>query len=233
MGVLGDRFDGETADLRQRLAADHRAGAAEKGGVPVIVALLNRAIEQHPFVRNIAPDGEVALERIRGIEVVRRLHQRQHRIFQKAADGGLQKHARGDVVAVEDADKLSLGQGQRVVEVPRFGVLVVVAGNIAHSDVGGEHGKLAALTVIQKIDFHFIFWIINTLCREDSVTHHLQRFVIARNIDIDRRPLTHIIRQRNNAALQRPDRLQIVKQQHYPDIDFRQKEPHAENGFNG
>ncbi len=45
---------------------------------------------------------------------------------------------------------------------------------------------------------------------EDGIAHHLQRFVIARNIDIDRRPLTHIIRQRNNAALQRPDRLQIV-----------------------
>ena len=111
MGIFGHRFHGETADLRQRLAVDHRAGAAEKGGVPVIVALLNRAIEQHPFVRDVASDGEVALERIRGIEVVRRLHQSQHRIFQEAADGGLQKHARGNVVAVENTDKLPLGQG--------------------------------------------------------------------------------------------------------------------------
>ena len=212
MSIFGHRFDGETADLRQRLATDHRAGAAEKGGVPVVVPLLNRAIEQHPFVGNVASDGEVTFKRVRGIEVVRRLHQSQHRIFQKTADGGLQEDARGDVVAVENADKLPLSQGQRMVKVPRFGVLVVIAGDIAHPNVGGEDGKLAALTVIQKIDFHFIFWIINTLCREDGVAHHLQRFVIARNIDIDRRPLTHIIRQRNNAALQRPDRLQIVKQ---------------------
>ncbi len=41
-----------------------------------------------------------------GIEVVRRLHQSQHRVFQEAADGGLQEDARGDVVAVENADKL-------------------------------------------------------------------------------------------------------------------------------
>ena len=143
---------------------------------------------------------------------MRRLHQSQHRVFQETADGGLQEDARGDVVAVENADKLPLSQGQRMVKVPRFGVLVVIAGDIAHPNVGGEDGKLAALTVIQKIDFHFIFWIINALCRQDGIAHHLQRFVIARNIDIDRRPLTHIIRQRNNAALQRPDRLQIVKQ---------------------
>lgn len=130
---------------------------------------------------------------------MRRLHQSQHRVFQETADGGLQEDARGDVVAVENADKLPLSQGQRMVKVPRFGVLVVIAGDIAHADVGGEDGKLAALTVIQKIDFHFIFWIINALCRQDGIAHHLQRFVIARNIDIDRRPLTHIIRQRNNA----------------------------------
>ncbi len=107
MSIFGHRFDGETADLRQRLATDHRAGAAEKGGVPVVVPLLNRAIEQHPFVGNVASDGEVTFKWIRGIEVVvRRLHQSQHRVFQEAADGGLQEDARGDVVAVENADKL-------------------------------------------------------------------------------------------------------------------------------
>ena len=164
---------------------------------------------------------------------MRRLHQSQHRIFQETADGGLQEDARGDVVAVENADKLPVGQGQRMVKVPRFGVLVVVTGDIAHADVGGEHGKLTAFAIIQKIDLHFIFWIINALCRQDGIAHHLQRFVIARNIDIDRRPLAHIIRQWNNAALQRPDRLQVVKQQHHPDIDLRQKESHSENGFNG
>lgn len=30
MSIFGHRFDGETADLRQRLATEHRAGAAEK-----------------------------------------------------------------------------------------------------------------------------------------------------------------------------------------------------------
>ena len=173
MGIFGHRFDSETADLRQRLAADHRAGAAEKGGVPVVVPLLNRAIEQHPFVRDVAPDGEVTFKRVRGIEIVRRLHQSQHRIFQETADGGLQEDARGDVVAVENADKLPVGQGQRMVKVPRFGVLVVVTGDIAHADVGGEHGKLTAFAIIQKIDLHFIFWIINALCRQDGIAHHL------------------------------------------------------------
>jgi hypothetical protein len=120
-----------------------------------------------------------------------------------------------------------------VVEVTRFGVFVIVTGDIANPNVGGEDRKLAAFTVIQQIDFHFIFWIINTLRSQDGIAHHLQRFVIAGNIDIDRRPLAHIIRQRNNFALQRPDRLQVVKQQHHPDIDFRQKQPHPQNRLNG
>ncbi len=64
-----------------------------KGGVPVVVPLLNRAIEQHPFVGNVASDGEVTFKRVRGIEVVRRLHQSQHRVFQETADGGLQEDA--------------------------------------------------------------------------------------------------------------------------------------------
>ncbi|SQC07903.1 Uncharacterised protein [Klebsiella pneumoniae] len=59
-----------------------------------------------------------------GIEVVRRLHQSQHRVFQETADGGLQEDARGDVVAVENADKLPLSQGQRMVKVPALACLL-------------------------------------------------------------------------------------------------------------
>ncbi len=77
-----------------------------KGGVPVVVPLLNRAIEQHPFVGNVASDGEVTFKRVRGIEVVRRLHQSQHRVFQETADGGLQEDAWRRGRSRKRADKL-------------------------------------------------------------------------------------------------------------------------------
>ncbi|MNV30338.1 hypothetical protein D3C71_1216020 [compost metagenome] len=109
MGIFGHRFHGEAANFFQRTAADDRAGAAKERRIPVIVALLNRAVEQRPFVRNIAPNGEVTFERVRRIEIVRRLHQRQFGIFQEPADRRLQENTRSDVVTVEDGDQLALG----------------------------------------------------------------------------------------------------------------------------
>ena len=153
MGIFGHGLYRKAADLFQRGAANDGAGAAEKGRVPVVVPLLNRAIKQHPFVRNIAAHGEVALKGVRRIEVVRRLHQRQHRIVEESAHRRLQKDAGCHVIAIKNADKLAVGQRHRVVEVARLGVFVIVTGDIPNPNVGGEYREFIALTVIQQIDF--------------------------------------------------------------------------------
>ncbi len=73
MGILGHGFHREAADLFQRATPHQCTGTAEEGRIPVVIALLHRPIEQLPFVGDVRPGDEIALERIRGIEVVRRL----------------------------------------------------------------------------------------------------------------------------------------------------------------
>ncbi|MNZ66076.1 hypothetical protein D3C78_842870 [compost metagenome] len=223
MRIFGDGFHGEAADLFQCATADNRTGAAEERGVPVVIALLNRAVEQRPFIRDIAPDGEVAFERIRRIEIVRRLHQCQPGIFQEPAHGGLQENTRGDVVTVKHRDQLTLRQLHRMVQVAGFGMGVVVTGDITHANVCREDRKLTALPVIKQVDLHFVARVVDTLRGQHRITHHVQRFVIGWDVDVNRWPFRHIVGQRNNFTLQRPDGLQIVEQQEHPDVDFRQK----------
>ncbi len=201
MGIFRHRFHREAADLLQRRATDHRAGAAEKSGVPVVVALLHRAVEQRAFVGNGPRRAQVAFEGIGRIEVVRRLQQRQLRIGQEWADGGLQKGARGDVVAVKYADQLAFGDLHGVVQVARFGVAVVVARNIADADVGGENRKLRPLAVIQQIDLQLVARVVDTLRRQHRIAHHVEAFVIGRHVDIDGWPQGDVIRQRFDGAL--------------------------------
>lgn len=201
MRIFSHGFDSEAADLFQRRTTNHRAGATEKGGVPVIVTLLDRAVEQGAFVRDIFTQRQVTLERIGRIKVVRRLQQSQFRVLKEAPDGGLEENTGGNVVAVKNANQLPFGEFQRVVKVARFRVGVVRSGDIAHASIGGKNRKLPPLTVVQQIDVELIFRVINALRGEHRIAHHVQAFVIGRNINIYRRPQGNIVRQRNNAPL--------------------------------
>jgi hypothetical protein len=68
--VLGDGLYRDATDLEQRRALDYRAGAAEEGGVPEVIAVLDQAVEKAAFIRH-APEGvEIAFERIGREEVV-------------------------------------------------------------------------------------------------------------------------------------------------------------------
>ena len=131
---------------------------------------------------------------------MRCLHQRQFRIFQETTHRRLQEDACRNVVAVEHGNQLTLRQLHGVVEVTGFGVIVVVTRDVPDANVCGKNSKLAAFAVIQQVDIHLIARIINALRRQHRITHHIQWFVIGRNIDIHRRPLGHIIRQRHNFA---------------------------------
>ena len=104
VGVFGYGFDGDAADLVERGAPEHSAGAAEEGRVPEVVAILHDAVEELAFVGDRAELVEIALEGIGRVEVMRRLQHAQLAVAQEPAHRDLQEAAGGDVVAVEDGD---------------------------------------------------------------------------------------------------------------------------------
>ncbi|CAH0217174.1 hypothetical protein SRABI106_01881 [Rahnella aquatilis] len=131
---------------------------------------------------------------------MRCLDQRQTRVFQEAADRRLQERAGGHVVTVEYANQLAFGEFHCMVQVAGFGMGVVVTGDISHAGVSGEHRKFVPFTVIQNINFDFIFRIIDALRRQHGVTYYVETFVIRRNIHIDGWPQRGVIRQRFDGA---------------------------------
>ena len=75
--VFGDGLHGDAADLVERRAPQDRAGAAEEGGVPEVVAVLHHAVEQLALIGNDAELPQIALKGIGRIEVMRRLQHGQ------------------------------------------------------------------------------------------------------------------------------------------------------------
>jgi len=67
VGVFGEGFGCEAADLIQRTATQDRAGAAEGGGVPEVVALLQDAVEELAFGGDAAELAEVYNTTLTGI----------------------------------------------------------------------------------------------------------------------------------------------------------------------
>ncbi|MNS24041.1 hypothetical protein D3C72_558730 [compost metagenome] len=222
--IFGDGFHGDTANFIQRFTANHRTRAAKEGGIPHVVPVLHQPVEQRAFVRRFAKTPEVALERVRREEVVRRLHHRQLFLFEEPAHGHLQERARRDVVAVKNRHEFARGILQRVVDVPGFGVLVGSTGDVFHPHAVGELAKLFAPSVVQNPDSKLVFRPVDTERGVDGVFHHVQIFVIGRNENIHRRPLGGVFRQRNRLAIQRPDHLEIPQHQHYPRVSFREQQ---------
>jgi hypothetical protein len=64
VGVFGDGFNGDAADLIEGGAAEDGAGAAEEGGVPEVVAILDGAVEELTLVGDHAELLEIALKGI-------------------------------------------------------------------------------------------------------------------------------------------------------------------------
>ena len=154
--VLGHGFDGEAADALDRRAADHRAGAAEERRVPEIVAVLHQRVEHVAFAGHSGSGGEVSLERIGRIEMMRRLDQRHALVAHQPAHRHLQEGARRHVVAVEDRDELAVGVAHRVIEVAGLGVVVVGADDVAGTAGFGEVAELAAPAVVQDVDAQLV-----------------------------------------------------------------------------
>ncbi len=228
MGVLGHRLRGDTADLVEGGAPDHRAGTAEEGRVPVIIPVLQQAVEHIAFGRYAAAGGEVPLERIGRVEVMRRLHHRHFLIPHQPAHGQLQESADRDVVAVENGDELAAGHRHRVVEVARFGVLVVGARDVADTGLRREATELLALAVVEDIDAKLVGRVIERAAGKNGRPHDRQRFVIGRNIDIDRWPVMRVGRQRHRFPVKRIDRLHIAEDEDHDRVKLGDHEQAAE-----
>ena len=229
--VFGDGLDRKSADLFQRRAADHRTGAAEERGIPVVVALLDQTVEQLVLAGHLMAHAQIALERIRGIEMVRRLDQSQVVVDEETACRHLQKAASRDMITVEDADQLTLGQRHGVVEIAGLGVMIVFPGDVAHPGGSGERGKRIPPTVVQQIDPQLVTRVIQVLRRQHRVLDDLQALVVGRDIDIHARPCRRIRRQWHHLALQRPDILDIAEDQNQPGIELRRKQTIAQHRF--
>ena len=107
LAILGDGDAGEAAGLVERLAAQHRGRAAEEGGVPLVEAALDDAVEHLVLGRHLLEGAQVALDRIGIEEEVRRLHEEELRIVVEVADRLPQEVARRRVVGVEHDDEFA------------------------------------------------------------------------------------------------------------------------------
>jgi len=226
--VLGHRLGGDAADLLQGGAAQHGAGAAEEGGVPVVVAVLDQAVEHVALRRHAGAGGEVPLERVGRVEMVRRLHQGDVGLLDQPAHRELQEGAGRDVVAVEDGDELAVGLRHRVVEVAGLGVLVVGAGDVAAADRLRELAELLALAVVEQPDAHLVGRPVDRHRRQHRGAHDRHRLVVGGYVDVDRGPGRRVLGQRHRLAPERPRRLRVAEHQHGHGVDFRPKQPHAE-----
>jgi hypothetical protein len=156
VGIFGHRFHGNTANFIQRDAADHRAGAAEEGGVPHVVPVLHQAIEQRAFVRRFRKRPRL---RSNGSGEKNGAASASSPALSLSgtspwSSAGTSASARG---RSQRSNKLAFGILQRVVDVPGFRVFVGGAGDVLHADVFGELAELFAPAVIEDPDVELVF----------------------------------------------------------------------------
>ena len=161
--------------------------------------------------------------------MVRRLQHAELAVAQEPADGHLQEGPRRDVVAVEDGDQLALGDRQRVVDVAGLGVLVARPDQVAAACRLGEALEFRPAAVVQDVDLELVGRVIHRHRRQHGRLHHVEAFVVGRDVDVDRGPFLDVGRQRRGLPLERPEHLEIADHQHDPGIDLGGIEAVAEH----
>ncbi len=230
VGVFGYGFDGHAADLIERGATDNRAGTAEEGGVPEVVAILHDSVEEFALVGDLAEEVEIALEGIGGIEVVGRLQHAQFGVAQEPAEGDLQEAAGGDVVTVEDGDIGCVETRKGGVDVAGLGVLVVVARHVANAGLFGESAELFAFAVVEDVDVELVGWPVDIHRGESGVLHDAERLVVGGDEEIDGGPQVGVVGQWNWRAAQRPEGLEITEEEDDEGIGFGEEQEGDEEG---
>ena len=195
--IFGHGFNGNAPDLQQNTALEDRAGAAKKCGVPQIIAVLHQTVEQLTFVGHSLEGSQVFFKGIGREKMVRCLQHGQLGITQKPAHCNLQEGARRHVVAIENGHIVARHVLERGIDVARLGMLVVVAGDVNHTRFFGEQPELLSASIVQNVNFDFVFGPVNGQSCKHRVAHHGQRLVVGRNQHIDCGPLVHIVWQRN------------------------------------
>src|ERR1700746_776765 len=145
-------------------------------------------MEQFPFIWDFAELPKIALEWIGRIEVMRSLHHPQPTVAHEPAECCLQERASGNVIGVKNCNVFTSRTLQRMINVPRFGVCVVAASDVACADLSRKIGELPAPTVIKHEDPDLVGRIVQGKCSQDSGPHYAKRFVVGRNENIHAGP---------------------------------------------
>ena len=151
-------------------------------------------------------------------------------VAQEPAGADLQEGACGHVVAVEHGDEFARSDLERLVDVAGLGIAVVIARQVADADLGAEVAELLAAPVVQHVHLEFFARPVQAHGSEGRLLHHLQRFVVGGNEDVDRRPAGHVGGHGQRLALQRPGRLEVAEQQHHHGVQLGDDQAGAEEG---
>ncbi len=227
--IFGDRFHRHAAHFFQRGALDDRTRTTEERGIPLVVAILQQAVEQLAFVGHLAMRVQVAFERVRRKEIVRHLHQCQLGVVQEPAHRHLQKTAGGNVVAIEDGHIIAAALLQRGIDVAGLGMRVIGAGDVVDADLGAERAKLVATAVVQQMDGDLAGRPIDHAGRQHGGAHHRQRLVVGRDEHVHAGPQALVGRQRHRLAVERPQHLEIAQHQDHEGIQLGAKQAQAED----
>ena len=109
VSVFCDRFNGDAANVVQRLSTEHCARTTEEAGIPKVVSILDQAVKQLSFIGNFPKLSEIALEWIGRIKMVRSLHHTETAISLKPPERGLKKRAGWNVIRVENRNQFAAG----------------------------------------------------------------------------------------------------------------------------
>ncbi len=123
-------LNGDTANLIQRLTANHRARSAKRKWRPTYRYRLHRSVKQRAFVRRFTKTRRVALKRVRGEEMMRRLHHRQLFSFRNQPIVICRNERVGFYGRNRRSPQTRLSRVLARVDVAGFGVFMRGAGNV-------------------------------------------------------------------------------------------------------
>jgi hypothetical protein len=231
MRVFGDGLGGDAAGFVERRAADDRAGAAEEGGVPEVVAVLDDAVEQLALVGDGLVERQIALEGVGRIEVVRGLQHGQPLLGEEPAQRELQEAARGNVVAVEDGDERGAHLRQRVVDVAGLSVKIVLARDVADPGLLGEEAEVLAAAVVKDVDVELFGRVVDVDGGQGGVADQRERLVVGGDKDVDVGPVGFAVGQRHGSAPQRKAGLQVAEHHDERGVDLGGEQDQHEQGI--
>ena len=161
------------------------------------------------------------------------LHHPQPGIPVEPAHRHLQEGAGRQVIAVEDGDQIPARLPERVVDVAGLGVLVGRPRHIADPRLFGEGAKRRSVPVIEQPDGQLVGGPVEGQGRVDCALDDGEILVVGGDHQIHAGPLCRVRRQGRRGAIQRPGRLPVAEQQHYPGIGLGGQQQEAAGEADG